>query len=224
MRALLLRLAVLGCFVPAVAFAQSSGGGGGSGNMTATGSWNAGDCAVATATGASGAVQYQTGVCGPGGGLGSFATANGFAGTLVGALGTISTTVTGIVKGNGTALSAATAGTDYLTPTGSGAGLTALNASAINSGVAGVGFGGTGLTVGTSGGILAFTASGTLASSGLLTNNAIVLGGGSGAVPKSVGSAWHDDDRAPWQCWRCADIRGCQPGYRCHRQSSCYEP
>lgn len=54
------------------------------------------------------------------------ASANGFAGTSSGgdnpAL-TLSTTVTGLLKGNGTAISAATAGTDYLAPTGSGAGL-----------------------------------------------------------------------------------------------------
>lgn len=47
----------------------------------------------------------------------SIATANGFAGTSDGDPAdptiTLSTTVTGIVKGNGTALSAATAGTDY---------------------------------------------------------------------------------------------------------------
>jgi hypothetical protein len=39
-----------------------------------------------------------------------------------------------------------------------------------------VGNGGTGLTAGTSGGVLAFTATGTLASSGALTANALVLG------------------------------------------------
>lgn len=44
------------------------------------------------------------------------ATANGFAGSNTGGALTISTTITGITKGNGTALSAATAGTDYLAP------------------------------------------------------------------------------------------------------------
>lgn len=48
--------------------------------------------------------------------------------------------------------------------------------------------GGTGLTTGTSGGILAFTAAGTLASSGALTANRIVLGGGAGVVPTVLGS------------------------------------
>ena len=43
--------------------------------------------------------------------------------------------------------------------------------------------GGTGLTAGTSGGILAYTASGTLASSALLTQYGVVYGGGAGAVP-----------------------------------------
>jgi hypothetical protein len=51
----------------------------------------------------------------------SVASANGFAGTSSGgttpAL-TLSTSITGVLKGNGTAISAATAGTDYVTPTG----------------------------------------------------------------------------------------------------------
>ena len=52
----------------------------------------------------------------------SVASANGFTGTSSGgatpAL-TLATSVTGLLKGNGTAMSAATAGTDYVTPTGS---------------------------------------------------------------------------------------------------------
>lgn len=48
--------------------------------------------------------------------------------------------------------------------------------------------GGTGLTSGTSGGILGFTATGVLASSIALTANAIVLGGGVGATPTPLGS------------------------------------
>lgn len=60
----------------------------------------------------------------PGGGGGtvtsvSVVTANGFAGSVATATTTpaitLSTTVTGILKGNGTAISAATAGTDYVT-------------------------------------------------------------------------------------------------------------
>jgi len=53
--------------------------------------------------------------------------------------------------------------------------------------------GGTGLSSGTSGGVLAYTASGTLASSGALTQYGVVIGGGAGAVPTStaVGTATH---------------------------------
>jgi len=46
----------------------------------------------------------------------AIATANGFAGTNTNGTVTLSTTVTGITKGNATALSAAVAGTDYLAP------------------------------------------------------------------------------------------------------------
>jgi hypothetical protein len=46
--------------------------------------------------------------------------------------------------------------------------------------------GGTGLTSGTSGGVLAFTASGTLVSSSALASNAIVVGGGAGAAPSTI--------------------------------------
>lgn len=54
------------------------------------------------------------------------------------------------------------------------------------SGTLGVANGGTGLTSGTSGGVLAFTASGTIASSGALAANALVVGGGAGAAPSTV--------------------------------------
>lgn len=46
--------------------------------------------------------------------------------------------------------------------------------------------GGTGLSSGTSGGVLAFTASGTIASSGALAANALVIGGGAGAAPSTT--------------------------------------
>ena len=46
--------------------------------------------------------------------------------------------------------------------------------------------GGTGLTSGTSGGILGYTATGTLASSSLLAANQVVIGGGAGATPTTL--------------------------------------
>jgi hypothetical protein len=57
---------------------------------------------------------------------------------------------------------------------------------ATNSSVLPIASGGTGLTAGTSGGVLAYTASGTLASSAALTANALVIGGGAGVVPSTT--------------------------------------
>ena len=65
---------------------------------------------------------------------------------------------------------------------------TLTNTGTITIGLAPVAKGGTGLTTGTSGGILGYTATGTLASSAALTNHAIVLGGGAGATPTALGS------------------------------------
>src|SRR5512139_162279 len=62
------------------------------------------------------------------------------------------------------------------------------NAAHTLTGAASVAQGGTGLTAGTSGGILGFTAAGTAASSIALTANALVLGGGAGATPTPLGS------------------------------------
>jgi hypothetical protein len=77
-------------------------------NVTITGTWpNQTIAAAAPGTGTVTAV--------------SVVSANGLAGTSSGgatpAL-TLSTSITGVLKGNGTAISAATAGTDYVTPTG----------------------------------------------------------------------------------------------------------
>lgn len=70
-------------------------------------------------------------------------SANGFSGTVADAATTpqvtVKTTVTGILKGNGTAVSAAAAGTDYLAPDGDGSqltGITAAQAGADASGAA----------------------------------------------------------------------------------------
>ena len=190
----------------------------------------------------------------------SVAAANGFDGSVANPTTTpeitIETTVTGILKGNGTAVSAATggdlpamtstvggavptppndatkflngtgawssAGTGTVTNTGTltanqlvigngsadvkvlgSAGTTttvlhgnaagaptfgAVSLTADVSGTLPVGNGGTGLTSGTSGGVLAFAGSGTIASSGALTQNALVVGGGAGAAPTVLGS------------------------------------
>lgn len=56
------------------------------------------------------------------------------------------------------------------------------------SGTLAVALGGTGLTVGTSGGLLYFSSTSVIASSGALTANALLLGGGAGAAPAALGS------------------------------------
>jgi hypothetical protein len=92
------------------------------------------------------------------------------------------------VTGNATADNASiAAGTDHQVLRRSGTALAfgALNlaqAAAI-TGTLPVGNGGTGITTGTSGGVLAFTAAGTIASSGALTANLPVIGGGAGVAP-----------------------------------------
>lgn len=63
-----------------------------------------------------------------------------------------------------------------------------LSAAAITAGLLAVARGGTGLASGTSGGVLAYTAAGTLTSSAALAANQLVLGGGAGVVPATLGS------------------------------------
>lgn len=79
----------------------------------------------------------------------SVATANGFAGTVSNPTSTpaitLTTTITGLLKGAASAIVAATAGTDYVSPTGSGAGLTGITFGQVG-GTATIGQGGTGQT------------------------------------------------------------------------------
>lgn len=59
----------------------------------------------------------------------------------------------------------------------------ALSAANITAGTLGVARGGTGLASGTSGGLLYFSGSTTIASSGALTSGALMVGGGAGSAP-----------------------------------------
>jgi hypothetical protein len=66
----------------------------------------------------------------------SIANANGFSGSVINPTTTpaitLSTSIAGILKGNGTAVSAASAGTDYLAPSGNGSSLTGITESQIS--------------------------------------------------------------------------------------------
>lgn len=99
-----------------------------------------------------------------------------------------------IVLGGGAGAVPATLGSLGTTTTvlhGNAAGAPTFGAVSLTADVSGtlpVANGGTGLASGTSGGVLAYTASGTLASSGALTQYGVLLGGGVGAAPTSLGA------------------------------------
>ena len=105
-------------------------------------------------------------------------------------------TANGVLLGGGagaapTATAAGSAYNPLRVPSGGGApafGALDISQSAAVTGTLAVGNGGTGLTAGTSGGILGYTGTGTLASSILLTANALLLGGGAGATPTPLSS------------------------------------
>lgn len=64
---------------------------------------------------------------------------------------------------------------------------TTLTANTLNlTNALGVAYGGTGLTSGTSGGVLYYSATGTLASSAALAASALVIGGGAGVAPSTT--------------------------------------
>jgi hypothetical protein len=113
---------------------------------------------LASADGTSGTVQSV-----------SVVSANGLAGTVANATTTpaitLSTSVTGVLKGNGTAISAATAGTDYLAPPSGTAILKANSGGALANAVAGTDYlappSGTALLKANSGGALANATAGT---------------------------------------------------------------
>ena len=126
----------------------------------------------------------------------SVASANGFAGSVANASSTpaitISTSITGLLQGNGTAISAVTIGSGLnfsggtLSSTGSGGTVTSVG---FTGGLITVASATTtpALTVaGTSGGIVYFSSASTWASSALLASNALMIGGGAGSAPSTT--------------------------------------
>jgi len=131
----------------------------------------------------------------------SVASANGFAGTVATATTTpaitVSTSITGVLKGNGTAISAATAGTDYVAPGGalgtpSGGTLTSCSGLPLSTGVTGllpVANGGTGTAT------PAIVAGTNVTVSGSWPNQTINASGSAQVYPgagiaNSTGTAW----------------------------------
>lgn len=68
-----------------------------------------------------------------------------------------------------------------------------INLAGNITGILSVANGGTGLASGTDGGILGYTATGTLASSGALTANQLIKGGGAGVTPSTLAAGTNGD-------------------------------
>ena len=111
----------------------------------------------------------------------------GVSGSTAGVLG-----IAGSTAGTVSIQGAASAGTyNFNLPTSAGTSGQPLlsgggGASSMTFGTLGVSGGGTGLTSGTSGGVLYYSATGTLASSAALTASALVIGGGAGVAPSTT--------------------------------------
>lgn len=100
-------------------------------------------------------------------------TTGGFGVKVVGAGPT-----TGVTIANGKAALIAWNGSDFVT--------VASNDASVITGILGVANGGTGLSSGTSGGVLYYSGTNTLASSAALAANALVIGGGAGVAPSTT--------------------------------------
>jgi hypothetical protein len=158
-------------------------------------SFTAGTTGLTPSTATTGAVTLAGTLAVANGGTGLTAGTSGgvLAYTATGTLASSAAlTANALVLGGGAGAAPAPLGSLGTTSTvlhGNAAGAPTFGAVALGTDVSGtlpVANGGTGLTAGTSGGILAYTATGTLASSAALTANKVVIGGGAGVVPSTT--------------------------------------
>jgi hypothetical protein len=158
-------------------------------------SFTAGTTGLTPSTATTGAVTLAGTLAVANGGTGLTAGTSGgvLAYTATGTLASSAAlTANALVLGGGAGAAPAPLGSLGTTSTvlhGNAAGAPTFGAVALGTDVSGtlpVANGGTGLTAGTSGGILAYTAAGTLASSAALTANKVVIGGGAGVVPSTT--------------------------------------
>lgn len=177
------------------------GGAGGSINLTAG---NGGASLGSGANSNGGGFLFTLGTAGTGGSgtagkAGVLATTGPTGGFMYFTQGTLPTTANSNIPANSIIINAPTSVTAYsITLAGAAATglphyanssgvitetISAVSLTADVSGITPVANGGTNLASGTSGGVLCYTATGTLASSGALTSNVLTKGGGAGVCP-----------------------------------------
>ncbi len=174
----------------------------GSGTIQATS--NTGNSATATALAAvptqCSGVNFGTGIAANGNancaqpGFAGIAAGSNTGALTIGTGGSLAPTGTGTITANqSTGTQIAQTGVDINTTFQ----VTSLHLSS----PLGISQGGLGLTSGTSGGILGFTASNVLASSGVLSIGGVIVGGGSGALPSSTTMLGTDTSKLPGATW-----------------------
>jgi hypothetical protein len=134
-----------------------------------------------SSTVATGVTSFQTSLSGltPSTSTTGAVTLAGTLGTANGGTGSTSTTFVNLASNVTGTLPIANGGTGSTSTT-------FVNLASNVTGTLPVANGGTGLTAGTSGGVPYYSATGTLASSGALTANKVLLGGGAGAAPTAT--------------------------------------